>query len=106
MASPDYIDVVGGVFGSSYEDVTFFLLFLTGRILACAFCVARVEATTLRVAPVTSDIPCMYLHVPRLIVPLSLERAFMETHERFWDSHRIKSMGSSQYTCSIPRLQR
>lgn len=40
------------------------------------------------------------MHVPRLIVPLSLERAFMDIHERFWDSHRIKSMGSSQYTCS------
>lgn len=56
MASPDYIDVVGGVFGRSYEDVTFFLLFLAGRILACAFRVARFEATTLRVAPATSDI--------------------------------------------------
>lgn len=57
MASPDYIDVVGGVFGRSYEDVTFFLHFLAGRILACAFRVARVEATTMRVAPATSDVP-------------------------------------------------
>lgn len=62
MASPDYIDVVGGVFGRSYEDVTFFLHFLTGRILACAFRVARVEATTLRVAPVTSDVPCTAIY--------------------------------------------
>lgn len=62
MASPDYIDVVGGVFGRSYEDVTLFLHFSTGRILACAFCVARVEATTLRVAPATSDVPCAAIY--------------------------------------------
>lgn len=96
MASPDYIDVVGGVYGRSYEDVTFFLHFLTSRILACAFRVARVEATTLRVAPVTSDLLCTAIYCS------SVARARIYGNLlTLWHSYRIKSMGNSQLTCSL-----